>query len=131
MQEALIDSNAQLLYICNAMTYPSQTDGFTVSDHVNLLEQYTGRAIDILMANTMVPPQDVLAHYANTGSEFVQLDRDTIRQDMAVIAEQLLIDYDAHDEQELDRAAGKDQHVGLHYIRHDSKKIAQLIQGML
>lgn len=47
------NSNAKLMYICNLMTQPGETDDFTVSDHIKKLNEYLGsRKIDIVLANT-------------------------------------------------------------------------------
>lgn len=40
MKEAIIHSSARIVYIANVMTYPSQTDNYTLSDHVKELEEY-------------------------------------------------------------------------------------------
>ncbi len=131
MKEAIQQSSWKLLYVCNAMTYPSQTDHFSVSDHVSMLESYIGRPIDILLANTKEPPHAILQHYLESGSEFVCLDRENLRSDMRIVADNLLMDYEHWEANELERAKGEGQHVWLHYIRHNSHTIAQLIQSVL
>ena len=46
-------SNAKLMYVCNMMTQPGETDDFTVTDHVKVLNEYLGkRNIDLVLANT-------------------------------------------------------------------------------
>lgn len=51
--EAIDNSNAKIIYICNIMTQPGETDDFTVSDHLNLLNSYLGkRKIDVVMTNS-------------------------------------------------------------------------------
>lgn len=51
--DAIDCSNAKIIYICNIMTQPGETDDFTVSDHINLLDSYLGkRKIDIVMTNS-------------------------------------------------------------------------------
>ena len=46
-------SKAPLLYVCNMMTQPGETDDFTVFDHINKLNEYLGnRKIDVVLANT-------------------------------------------------------------------------------
>ena len=46
-------SRAKIMYVCNMMTQPGETDGFTVTDHVKTLNQYLGkRNIDLVLANT-------------------------------------------------------------------------------
>jgi uncharacterized cofD-like protein len=51
--DAIDKSHAKIIYICNIMTQPGETDDFTVSDHINLLDSYLGkRKIDIVMTNS-------------------------------------------------------------------------------
>ena len=46
-------SKAKLMYVCNMMTQPGETDDFTVTDHINKLNEYLGkRNIDLVLANT-------------------------------------------------------------------------------
>ena len=50
--EAIDKSKAQIMYICNIMTQPGETEDFTVTDHVNMLNNYLGkRKIDVVLAN--------------------------------------------------------------------------------
>lgn len=49
---AIDQSKGKLLYVCNMVTQPGETDGFKVSDHVRLLNQHLGkRKIDVVIAN--------------------------------------------------------------------------------
>ena len=46
-------SKAKIMYVCNMMTQPGETDNFAVTDHVKTLNEYLGnRNIDIVLANT-------------------------------------------------------------------------------
>lgn len=46
-------SKAKIMYVCNMMTQPGETDDFTVTDHVKALNGYLGkRNIDLVLANT-------------------------------------------------------------------------------
>lgn len=50
--EAIDSSKASIMYTCNMMTQPGETDGFKASDHVKLLNKYLGeRKIDVILAN--------------------------------------------------------------------------------
>ena len=50
--EAIDNSNGKIMYVCNMMTQPGETDDFTVTDHVKLLNGYLGkRKIDLVIAN--------------------------------------------------------------------------------
>ena len=48
--EALGKSNAKIMYVCNMMTQPGETDNFNVSHHIKLLNKYLGkRKIDVVV----------------------------------------------------------------------------------
>lgn len=50
--EAIDRSHGKIMYACNMVTQPGETEKFKVSDHVNLLNQYLGkRKIDVVIAN--------------------------------------------------------------------------------
>lgn len=49
---AIERSNAKIMYVCNMVTQPGETEDFKVSDHVKLLNQYLGNhKIDVVVAN--------------------------------------------------------------------------------
>jgi len=51
--KALDESKAKIMYACNMMTQPGETDNFTVSDHVKLLNEYLGKhKVDVVIANS-------------------------------------------------------------------------------
>lgn len=51
--KAIDNSKAKIIYICNVMTQPGETDEFTASDHLRLLNSYLGkRKIDIIITNS-------------------------------------------------------------------------------
>ena len=57
-------SKAKVMYVCNMMTQPGETDNFSVSHHVKLLNRYLGRhKIDILIANNGKISEDLLKKY--------------------------------------------------------------------
>ena len=50
--DAIDKSKAKIMYICNIMTQPGETEDFTVTDHVKMLNKYLGkRKIDVVLAN--------------------------------------------------------------------------------
>ena len=52
IREAIDKSNGKIMYVCNMMTQPGETDKFKVSEHITLLNQYLGRRkIDVVIAN--------------------------------------------------------------------------------
>ncbi len=52
VREALNKTKSPLMYLCNAVTQPGETDGFTVSDHIKLLNKYLDfKKIDAVIAS--------------------------------------------------------------------------------
>lgn len=52
IRSAIDRSNGKIMYVCNMMTQPGETEKFKVSDHVRLLNLYLGRRkIDVVIAN--------------------------------------------------------------------------------
>lgn len=50
--KAIDESKGQVLYVCNMFTQPGETDNYTVSDHINVLNSYLGnRKIDTVIVN--------------------------------------------------------------------------------
>ena len=61
---AIDRSKGKILYVCNMMTQPGETDKFKVSDHVELLNQYLGkRKIDAVIANDGEIDADMAKRY--------------------------------------------------------------------
>ena len=59
-------SNANIIYVCNMMTQPGETDSFKVSDHVNLLNSYLGtKKIHTVLVNNKNIPKKLLDRYSN------------------------------------------------------------------
>jgi len=51
--QAIDNSNAKIIYICNIMTQPGETDNYSVSDHIDELNKYLGkRKIDVVIVNS-------------------------------------------------------------------------------
>lgn len=78
--EALSESNAIKVYVCNVMTQPGESDRFTASDHVHAIEANVGRRIfDFVLINKATPSQFLMQKYLEVGQEFVIPDSDRIR----------------------------------------------------
>jgi len=79
--EAVARSPALKIYICNVMTQPGETSGFSASDHVRAIEQQAQRRVfDYVLLNQEHPHEELLARYAEANSYFVHPDVDRIRQ---------------------------------------------------
>ena len=59
------NSNAKIMYVCNMMSQPGETDGFKVSNHINVINSYLGkRKIDIVLANSGKIDPEIAKKYA-------------------------------------------------------------------
>ena len=91
--KAIRESNAKVMYICNVMTQPGETDGFGVSDHVNALEHYLGKdEIDVVIASNTRISYDMLKKYeTEEQKDQVMIDYDKIREGKYELIEDDLI----------------------------------------
>ncbi|MBR3881825.1 MAG: YvcK family protein [Clostridia bacterium] len=80
--KAIRESSAKVMYICNVMTQPGETDGFGVSDHVNALEHYLGKdEIDVVIAsNTRISYEMLKKYETEEQKDQVMIDYDNIRK---------------------------------------------------
>ena len=80
--QAIRESKAKLMYICNVMTQPGETDGFGVSDHVDCLEHYIGKdEIDVVIAsNTKISKEMAEKYSVKEQKEPVRIDYENIKK---------------------------------------------------
>jgi len=112
--EAVHAAGAIKIYVCNVMTQPGETDGYSAFDHVKALINHSHpRVIDYCIVNTGEVPQEILKRYAQQNSYIVVNDRKKIQNmgyrviedDFGIIEEGV--------------------------IRHDPEKLAEIILGLL
>ena len=79
---AIRKAKAKVMYICNAVTQPGETDGFGVSDHIKLLEQYLGKdEIDVVIASNTPVSKAMIEKYATEEQkDLVPIDYDNIKK---------------------------------------------------
>ncbi len=79
--EALAASKALKVYICNVMTQPGETDGYTVCDHIRAIARHTDRRLfDYVLMNDEIPSEELLERYRKEGSDCVMPDPDAVRR---------------------------------------------------
>lgn len=67
IKEAIDKSNAPILYVCNIFTQPGETDNFTVSDHVEVINSYLGnKKVNMVIANDGQIDKDLAHKYLTT-----------------------------------------------------------------
>lgn len=108
--EALRCSRARRIYICNVMTQPGETDGFSASDHVHAIFDHVGDSIfdTVIVNSNRYVPAALLDKYAAEERFPVNADVTKLKKlGLEVLAADLLAP------QEL--------------VRHDSNRLARLV----
>lgn len=73
--DAIKKSNGIKVYVCNVMTQPGETDGYSVTDHIRALERHSyDKIIDYCIINTASIPDGLKESYALDGAEMVKID---------------------------------------------------------
>ena len=114
IRDAVCAARGRTIYLCNLMTKPGETSGFTAMDHVAEVVRYLGQDAldDVLISNTTLAPL-ALARYAQNGQDPVRVDTAGMRA--VTRARVLMKDVGSSDE----------------LVRHDSMKLAGEIQQLL
>ncbi|MDD2745386.1 MAG: YvcK family protein [Candidatus Gracilibacteria bacterium] len=115
MQEALQQTKAKIIYVCNIMTKHGETNGFEVQDFVDVVEQYIGKDIlDFVLVHTGGIPDNLAEKYFQTENKFPVILSDLHRknpQGYTIIERDLASEHD--------------------YVRHDPKKLGRVMQDFL
>ncbi len=77
--KAIAAQRVPRIYVCNIMTEPGETDGFSVSDHIRAIDSACGCYLfDAVLVQKVMPSDPVISHYAKAGVGPVLLDRTAI-----------------------------------------------------
>ena len=63
-REAIQQSKAPKIYICNLMTEPGRTTGFGVADHIRMIKHYGGFSPDFVLVNAQRIDPEISQLYA-------------------------------------------------------------------
>jgi len=76
--EAIDRSKGKIMYVCNMVTQPGETEDFKVSDHIRLINQYLGkRKVDVVVANDGAIDEKMAKRYESLEQKDpVELDRE-------------------------------------------------------
>jgi uncharacterized cofD-like protein len=120
--DAIRESKAKSVYVCNIVTQPGQTDGYSVADHLDAVERYLGAGVlDGVLVNSNVPPENVMERYREEGAALVRVDEAIANHRVQIILDDLVEDLDQQ------RILWEKQDL----LRHDPEKLAELIWGLL
>ena len=112
---ALEDTDAPIMYVCNAVSQPGETDGFKVSDHIKMLNSYLGeRDVDVVIAsNTKIPKNIAHKYETEEQKDPIKIDYKEIENiGVELIEDDLIVIED-------------------NIIRHNSLKLSSLIFSYL
>ena len=56
-------SNAVKIYVCNVMSQPGETDGYSVSDHIFAIQDHADISLDYVVVNNGLAPEHVILNY--------------------------------------------------------------------
>ncbi len=76
IREALEKTKAKVVYYCNAMTQPGETDNYTMEDHVSAFEHHGSEVDLVVMADDEIP-DSILKRYHEEGSIEVKICEDS------------------------------------------------------
>ncbi len=112
--EEVIAAQAKKVYICNLMTQPGETLGFTASQHVKALyDHLSDPFIDTILVNNQSIPFDLKSRYNSEKAQPVEFDIERLASlGMEVIFEEIAT-------------------VERGLIRHDTEKVAKILYSML
>ncbi len=110
--QAIVESRALKVYVCNVMTQHGETDGYNAFDHLEALINHTHpRLIDYAIVNTQIPDAALLSRYREERAFPVKAKISKIKKaGYKVIGTNLI--------------HAKD------FVRHDSDKLSRLIVSL-
>jgi uncharacterized cofD-like protein len=110
--DAIANSEVPRIYVCNIMTQPGETDGYSVADHIRAIDRACGRPLfDAVVVQGKVPSAKALIRYSQENSYPVVLDREAVTQ----LGRRVVIA----------NVMDEDQNTGL--IRHNSQRLAGML----
>jgi len=110
----IADSEALKVYVCNMMTQPGETDGYSVSDHIKALVKHShAHILDYCLVNNGEVPPEILRRYSKDKSLLVTDDRKKAQElGYRVVEEDFSMIVDG-------------------VIRHDPEKLAKIILSFI
>ena len=108
--QAIAQSRALKLYICNIMTQDGETEGYTAADHVQALMTHGVEGmLDVCLANSAPVPEELLERYRQEGAAPLVVDGTRITAMGLSLAEMPLISEEGG------------------YARHDPIRLAEAV----
>src|SRR6202140_2363981 len=78
--EALRQAKALRVYVCNVMTQPGETEGYSAEEHLSAIIEHAGLVVDVMILNGRRPSDTILESYQKENQFPVQFDINAIRE---------------------------------------------------
>ena len=78
--DALRQAKALRVYVCNVMTQPGESDGYTAEEHLAAIIEHAGLVVDVMILNGRRPSDAILSAYAAQQQHPVPFDVNAIRE---------------------------------------------------
>ncbi len=92
--QALRETKALVVYVCNTTTQPGQTDGYRMLDHIKRMVEVLGPdTLDVALINRSEPSEAVLARYAADNVFLLRPDDEQLAQVVALGVRPLVRDF--------------------------------------
>ena len=115
VEDVLNETKAPIMYTCNIVTQPGETDNFTVGDHVKLLNRYLDKKkVDVVIANNAKIEEEIAKRYES------QEQKDPV-----------LIDYEELEKIGVELIEDNLLTIDDNTLKHDSLKLSSLIFSYL
>jgi uncharacterized cofD-like protein len=112
IREAIANARVPRIYVCNIMTQPGETEGYTVADHIRAIDRVCGkRVFDAVLVQRQSPSPQSLVRYAQENCHPVFLDREDVSNMGCRIV--------------LANVMDEDEKTG--YVRHDPYRLARVL----
>ncbi|MEA5513453.1 gluconeogenesis factor YvcK family protein [Nodularia sp. UHCC 0506] len=110
--DAIAESTVPSIYICNIMTQPGETQGYTVADHIKAIDAACGerQLFDAVLVHKKSPSEQSLKRYAQQNSHPVFLDR----EDVTLLGRRIVLANILHEDE-----------TGC--VRHNPQKLARVL----
>lgn len=124
MRESLEQTSATIVYVCNLVTKPGQTDNFRVHDYAAEIERFIGAPVlDYVLYNNEQPSPKVLSKYVRMGELLVQASEEDLASAYYKALGAPLVANDAVEAKAGDAIAHTRS-----LIRHNAKAVAELLR---
>ncbi len=112
IRKAIKASRVPRIYICNIMTQPGETDGYSVGDHIEAIDRVCGdKLFDVVLVQRYYPSEQAIQRYALENSHPVFFDRERVKKLRRRTIHANIMD--------------EDQDTG--YVRHDPQRLAGVL----